>query len=240
MLIFFLTSIQLLIAIYWTGDLIRKNKKIDVLIYELENNYRIINQRLIDAQVKNSLEFLRKIFGWISFLMVLICVSLSLTNVSYIIVSISGVIGLYFSSSWLANKWYFEHKNIISSNLGFTALIVSSPIIAGIVELYTNIEFLTLQMIPISELIQLVDLQIPTIKSPIVLGFYISLFVSFVYLGIYLMVWILATPLVFVSILMVVLPSLFAKLVNKIVPSNSFFGLSVVIMIMVTFAKESF
>jgi len=56
----------IVIGIYGFGDMARQNPKIDTFIERIEIRYCLLNDWLIDIDIKNGLTATREIFSWLA------------------------------------------------------------------------------------------------------------------------------------------------------------------------------
>jgi hypothetical protein len=66
MLEFFLNIVQILIGVYWAGEVARQNPKIDSFVAQLESGYEKFNLSLKDTKIVEGLAALRRIYGWLA------------------------------------------------------------------------------------------------------------------------------------------------------------------------------
>jgi len=74
---FLLASIQILLSVYLTGEMARKNKKINAFFSQVEDGYDTWNERIRKLDIKKAVVFLKKIYGYISIISILIFLFIS-------------------------------------------------------------------------------------------------------------------------------------------------------------------
>ncbi|WPN98341.1 hypothetical protein [Pseudomonas sp. MUP55] len=227
MLKIILNCIMYLCATYCIGDKIRRNPKIDAFLTTIEGSYTRINEHLENATVRSGLELLRKIYGWACLAMfgLFLVVIRLFPEKSGAVLSFSQLFMLTFLF-WFSIKWAVDHKATLTQHWKTHSLMVSGPILMGLLDTLLDTPFTQALVLPLK---QLPGTWYSTVASfhPLIIGaLYSSLcFASF--LVYYMMTWIITTPMLILSVVTIIIPIQFARLLAIIDRENTFLWLAV-------------
>jgi hypothetical protein len=230
-----LTLLTVLISVYWVGEKARRNPKINEFLSAIEGHYSRLNSRLEDATTISGLRFLRRLYGWAAFFL-LVCIFVfqrfsepSPTS----LLSLFWVFGFAFMG-WFSIKWVIDHKNTIDEFSKNNALMIFCPLLMGVFDFIFHTHFTEILLVPFQQAAAALHFNIPEISSPLSIGAAVSL-VFLVFFGFYyLLAWAVTVPVFMISVFAVVLPIRLARLLAKIDRNNTFFWLSVIVMLVVS------
>jgi len=132
------------------------------------------------------------------------------------------------------HQWVTEHKNTIAEFSRDNALIVFGPLLMGIFDVLFDTPFIKILVLPLQQMAASLHIAIPQISNPVALGSIISLILLAFFGFFYLLTWIITVPVFLVSVFSVVLPIQFARLLSAIDRENTFFWLTVFVMVMIS------
>lgn len=235
MLKIFLALLGVLISVYWVGEKARNNVKINEFLLAMEWRYAKLNGKLEDATIKNGLQILRQFYGWFS---VLLFTCLFLIQ-RFFQPETKSTLPLFWCFSftfmgWFSIKWVANHKTELSEFSRNNAIIIFAPLILGICDVLFDTPFMGIIFSPFQQIATPLPFNIPLVSNPIGIGAAISLFLLVLFCIYYFITWLITGPIFLISIFVVVLPIYLARLLAKIDRNNTFFWLTVVIMIGIT------
>lgn len=230
-----LTVLVVLISVYWVGDKVRRNPKIDAFLSSIEGHYSRLNSRLEDSTILRGLHFLRRIYGWASVILfscLFVVQQFSFSSPSSFL-SLFWVFGFAFMG-WFSIKWVTDHKNTLHEFSKNNALLIFGPLLMGVFDLIFNTPFTEILLVFFQQITKALHFNIPSISNPLAIGAATSL-VFLVFFGFYyLITWAVTVPVFMFSVFAVVLPIKFARFLAKIDSSNTFFWLTVFVMIAIS------
>ncbi|VVD85803.1 hypothetical protein [Pandoraea soli] len=230
-----LNIITVLIGIYWIGEKIRRNQKIDEFLSAIEGHYSTLSLRLEDATILSGLRFLRRIYGWISAFSLIFAFMLQRflpPDSSRFLLSF-WLFMLTFMG-WFSIKWVIDHRKTVGEFLSKgNALMILGPLLMGFCDIVLHTKFTPILFSPFQHAAKILHISTEGISNPLAIGGVISfMFLSFFCIY-YSIAWIAAAPVFLVSVFVVMLPIRFARALAKIDPSNKFLWFTVVVMIVV-------
>jgi len=230
-----LTLLVVLISIYWVGEKVRKNPKIDAFLSAIEGNYSRLNSRLEDATTISGLRFLRQLYGWVSiFLFVCLFVFqrfFQLSSASFF--SLFWLFGFAFMS-WFSIKWVIDHKNTMDEFSKNNVLIIFGPLLMGVLDIVFHTPFTEILLASVQQVAAALHFNMPNISNPLAIGGAISLFLFVFFCFYYFLAWAVAVPVFMLSVFAVVLPIRFARALAQIDRNNTFFWFTVFVMIVIS------
>lgn len=230
-----LTLLVVLISVYWVGEKARRNPKIDAFLSAIEGHYSKLNSRLEDSTTISGLRFLRRLYGWASiFLFACLFAFQRFSQPSPTsFLSLFWAFGFAFMG-WFSIKWVIDHKKTIDEFSKNNALIIFGPLLLGIFDLVFHTPFTEILLIPFQQAAASLHFNMPEISNPLAIGGAVSL-VFLVFFGFYyLLTWAVTVPVFMVSVFAVVLPIKFARVLAQIDRNNTFFWLTVFVMILIS------
>ena len=232
MLKLLLTTVQVLIGVYWAGAIARQNPHIDAFLKLMEGGYAGFNSRLKDADFQTSVSHLRKFYGWFAVAVL----------VSFIffgrLVTLSPSIGTIWSLSfvatffgWFSLKWCLDHKRTVKELGPNTALMIFAPFLMAGMDSFADTGFTKVLAEPLVRSAHLLGVSSPNAADPWLIAAVFSGLFMLCFAIMYSLTWLSATPMAFLSLALVAIPVWLARLVHAIDPKNTFFWFSVVIML---------
>ncbi|WP_345977567.1 hypothetical protein [Sulfurimonas sp. HSL3-7] len=234
-----LNIIQMLIGIYWAGEVARQNKKVDDFVAQLEKGYQSFNQNLQETTISNGLIVLRKFYGWFAFVSLVMIFSmgaLSIRNPELAYIFSLFLIGSCLS--WFSIKWVTEHKKTISEIGPQAALFVFSPLLMGAFDFIFGTSFIPILTKSLANTSLPFGYEITQDMNPIVFSFMVTLLFVSVFAIYYLITWMLTTAIAFASTVVIAIPVLLARLIHIVWPKKAFFGFTVLIFAIVTIWQQ--
>jgi hypothetical protein len=235
MLKLILSLLIAVISIYWVGEKARRNPKINNFLNVVEGKYSKLNEILEDATVISGLKYLQKLYGWISiFIPVLFFV---FNKIFHLDKDLTIYVFWVFSFSfmgWISIRWVLDHKKAVKEMSKNNLLFVFIPILLGLLAFLFDSTIMNILMYPIYELVGKLHMQLPQINNPILIGCLISLMFASFFAFYYALTWVVSIPMFFASVLVVLLPIRFARLLAAIDRQNTFFWFSVFVLIVST------
>jgi tetrahydromethanopterin S-methyltransferase subunit B len=238
-----LTVIVVFISLYWVGERVRLNPKIDAFLSSVEGRYTKLNELMEDVTVREGLFLLRKFYGWASvglFIAMLIIMKSSLVGIEYVLPSFW--LFSFFFMGWFSIDWVADHRKKVSelsknNSFAFFAIILG-PLLMGVSDLISHTLFTSRLFFPLypplHQILSPLDVDIPVTSNPLIIGCIISLMFMAFWVFLYLMGWIFATPVFAFSVVSVALPVKFARMLAAIDRNNTFFWFSVFLMFIVS------
>lgn len=230
-----LTLLVVLISVYWVGEKARRNTKIDAFLSVIEGHYASLNDRLEDVKIITGLRFLRRLYGWVS-IFLFVCFFLvqrlfqpNSTN----FLPLFWVFAFTFMG-WFSIKWVIDHKNTVSEFSRNNALMIFGPLLIGVFDLVFHTPFTGFFLLPLQQSAAALHFNFPDISNPLAIGGAVSLVFFAFFCFYYFLTWTVTVPVFLVSIFAVVLPIKFARLLAKIDRNNTFFWLTVFVMILIS------
>lgn len=227
MLKIILTSITFLCGVYFIGEKIRRNAKIDAFLGTLEGSYTRINEHLESSSVLSGLMLLRKIYGWASialfgFVFAIMTMFPGSTSAFLVVFQLF----LLTFLGWFSIKWAIDHKATLSDHWKTHSLMVFGPLLMGVSDTFLHTPFTQALALPLEHLsgslrVAVLDLH------PLAIGALYSAVCLVFFLLHYLMAWVVTTPLLIASVLAIALPIHFARFLAVIDRENTFLWLAV-------------
>ena len=204
-----LITLQVLISIYWTGEVARQNKGIDAFVSMLEEGYSRFNKNIKQADVYKGMFVLYKIYEaliGIGFVLYIIAFLLmpSIINIAATILAI----GLFGASSF---EWHIQRRRFA---LNYFVLIV-------ILALQYLLLIFHLVPDPNPEFVGLTKGRATAYAASYLLAagsFYLSF-------------WAIASLFMYTSAAFLSIPVILARAIHRIAPSRPFFGLTVFLFV---------
>lgn len=230
-----LTLLVVLISVYWVGEKAKRNPKIDAFLSAIEGHYSKLNSRLEDATTISGLRFLRRLYGWASVLFFVCFFAFQRFSqpspTSFL--SLFWVFGFAFMG-WFSISWVIDHKKTIGEFSKNTVLLIFGPLLMGVFDVLFYTKFTEILLIPFQQVSVALRFNMPEISNPLAIGGAVSL-VFLVFIGFYyLLTWVVTVPVFMASVFAVVLPIRFARVLAKIDRNNTFFWLTVFVMIVIS------
>lgn len=235
MLRLLLNLVQIVIAIYWAGDVARQNHKIDAFVAQLELGYGQFNQRLRDVKIVEGLAALQRLYGWVAIVTVASLIlfgrlfggnaTAGLAWPSFFLVSVFG---------WFSIKWCINHRKAVFEYGPQVALLVFGPILMGVLDALTGTPFVQVLAEPFARIPNPWGWQVPRFTNPMALGALMSAVLAAFFGLYYVVAWILSIPAAFASAALVALPVALARIIHVIAPRKAFFGLTVLLFTVAT------
>ncbi|WP_319418845.1 hypothetical protein [Pleurocapsa sp. FMAR1] len=228
------TLTQVLIGIYWAGEIARQNTYIDNFVSSLESGYRYFNQNIKEIKIVNNLIAVRKLYGWLTIINFLFLVifhyffSSSIGLISFW--SIAFILCLF---GWFSLKWCLEHKKTVSEFKLQIFYITFSPFALSILCFVTDNQIMQLIVEPLRESLIQMGLSFPT--HPILCGALLSTFVGFIFFIYYISTWFFSVPIAFISTLIIATPVFVARFIHLISPNQPFFGFTAILFAVISF-----
>ncbi|MFC4296671.1 hypothetical protein ACFO0J_01285 [Castellaniella hirudinis] len=234
-----LSFVQIIISIYWAGNIARQNQKIDELVTYLENGYDSFNKKLKDAKINESLLSLKKLYGWsavLFFSMSFVLPRLIESNPSLFNVPLLVSFGSAFG--WFSIKWCLHHRKTVQEIGPQILLMIFSPVLVGIFDLLFNISFMHIFATSLYSIPLPFDWEIPYFTNPIIIGLIFSILLASLFFFYYIITWIFTAPAAFVSVTIILLPVLFARFIHTIAPKKPFFGFTIILYAAAAFGSS--
>lgn len=218
--------LQVIVGIYCLGNMARQNPKFDAFLILLEDGYGRVNEKVKETNVKDGVEFLKKIYGYmvlVFFLLLLIGNYLALNNEQYTFIF---TIGFCISLLGLGGvSWCFQHKKMVAGNLRIVLLIVVSPFFLAFLESQSEVSLLGRFSEPLLNLLEQLGFSKDLNVETWTLAFMISAILLGMIIVQHVFAWGIFIPILLLNIIIVVLIINFAKLVNIFAPKKAFSGL---------------
>jgi len=230
-----LTLLVVLISIYWVGEKARRNTKIDAFLLAIEGHTQKLNNRLEDATTMSGLRFLRRLYGWAS-IFLFVCLFAfqrfsqpSPTNFPPLFWAF-----VFTFMGWFSIKWVTDYKNIIGEFSRNNALMIFGPLLMGVFDLVLNTSFTEILLLPFQQTAEILHFNIPVTSNPLAIGGAVSLLFLAFFGFFYLLTWAVTAPVFLFSVFAVLAPIKFARVLAQIDRSNTFFWLTVFVMIVIS------
>lgn len=230
-----LTLLVVLISVYWVGEKARRNPKIDAFLSAIEGHYSRLNSRLEDATTISGLRYLGRIYGWASvFLFACLFAFQRFSQPSPTsFLSLFWVFWFAFMG-WFSIKWIIDHKNTIDEFSKNNALMIFGPLLIGVFDFVFHTSFTEVLLVPFQQAAASLHFNMPEVSNPLAIGGAVSL-VFLIFFGFYyLLTWVVTVPVFMVSVFTVVFPIRFARVLAQIDRNNTFFWLTVFVMIVIS------
>lgn len=216
------------------GTAIRQNKNIDIFLTNLENQVKGINDFVRFLLVKDSLLFLKKLFGWSAIFFTVIYIALAFLkfghNVVIPYIVIPFIISFYI---WFSISWVIDHKSYLKKSIpkewmffpfcSFIVLVfdwILNTNYFSLIDGFIKKEFSCLNYINLPYGDYSVSWAV----------FYIVASASFIFIW-YIFVWVFSIPIFLIAFLVVLLPIYFAKFIDKISPKTPLVGIVIIVWI---------
>lgn len=236
---FIQTALMVLIGIYSFGALARQNQKIDRFVGTLEINYSKLNAWLSNVDIQKALTSIQKAMGWLAFITAII-VGVSARQLEAASTSRTLIVSLFllFTLQWMSLKWCLNHEDALRELSPGVFYIILGPTLMGLLVEFADPQLALLfkelfSAIALSNAIAL-PFEIP--DSPIVIGIFTScLILLALFIIYYPLMWIIATPIALLTILMLAAPVKFAQFIHTIAPKKPFAGFVICLFISLSF-----
>ncbi|PYB97528.1 hypothetical protein DMX04_21055 [Pseudomonas koreensis] len=217
-----LTCIAFFCGTYFIGEKIRRNPKIDAFLGVLEGSYTRINQHLENSSVRSGLMILRKFYGWITLILfgALFFIMYVFPGSTGIFLGVSQLFFLTFMG-WFSIKWAIDHKATLTEHWKTHSLMIFGPLLMGVMDTFVGTPFTQALSQPLEHLPGALHVSVIGLP-PLAVGALYSGFCLVVFLLYYLMTWIITTPVLIASVLVIALPIHFARLLTAIDRENTF------------------
>ncbi|HHQ6548841.1 TPA: hypothetical protein ACSTJE_003865 [Serratia fonticola] len=228
MLKFLLFFLNYIIAVYFIGDRIRLNPKVDNMIRVIEGRYSELNLFLENTTVKEGLLFLRKVYGLLSILIFCIIVLIAKIGIlSDELIVYTFPIFLLIFMGWFSIQWITEHKKIVLENYLMGVMIVLAPIGFGLLDYFADTNFMKILIGPIFSEINRLGIPLPSDVSAITSGGIISFLLFLFFAFYYLLSWVMITPFLIISLVVVITPIALARFFSVMDKSDTFLWFSI-------------
>ncbi|EZQ01313.1 hypothetical protein [Acinetobacter sp. Ver3] len=235
-----LAFFQVLIGLYFLGDLIRQNPKIDGFLQNTEKKFSNWNHKLKDSNAKSVLFLLKKIHGYLSIIFIIIFLVIQKLWPSQIyllhLLSAAFVACIFV---WLSLTWTIDHKNMIISMAKQVAFLSVTPFIAGIMDYLFSLNFTAIFVQIYNTLAQTLHLEPSGMHHPIIMGLVGSLILTSLFVIYYIIMWVISLPTLLIFLLFMLSAQRIAKLINSIAPKQPLMGLAVILFIILTFVQAN-
>ncbi|MES2824958.1 MAG: hypothetical protein V4732_15240 [Pseudomonadota bacterium] len=235
MLKLILSLLIALTSVYWVGEKVRRNPKINHFLNSIEGNYSKLNEMFEDATIRIGLKYLQKIYGWISFsIPILFFIFNKIFDLNKEITSYVFWCFSFSFMGWFSIRWVLDHKKAVKELSKNNLLFVCTPILLGLLAFLFDSSIMTIFMQPVYEFAGKLHMQVQPINSPILIGCLISLILVLSFAFYYALTWVISMPIFLASVMAVLLPIRFARLLAAIDRQNTFFWFSVVVFFVST------
>lgn len=235
MLKLILNIVQIIIGVYWAGDVARQNPKIDAFVAQLELGYDVFNQQVKDIKISEGLVTLRRLYGWTAIaLAAVFFLAGRILGTSPKLGVIWSIVFLVSGFGWFSIKWCTEHKKTISQYGSQIALMVFGPLLLGSFDILMGTPFVQIIAEPFNQIPSVVPWQFPHYTNPIAVGTVMSVILAAFFCVYYAITWVLSAPAAFLSAALVAIPVALARIVHAIAPRKAFFGFTVLIFSVAT------
>jgi len=217
-----------LIGVYWIGEKVRRNPKIDRFLLAIEDGYSQINNQLENTAIVEGLRLIKKIYGYISlgFVVVILAIGKIFPSKGILIIYAFWIFFATFMA-WLSIGWVLNHKNEVKLFFKNNYFMLLTPIALGLIAYCTNSPIMSLLMEPIYKVASTLHFEIPRITQPLLIGLIICALLMSVFLFQYISIWIISVPLFLLSLLIVAAPINFARAIAGIDRQLTFLWFSI-------------
>lgn len=233
---FFSTTLQIIISIYWAGEVVRQNPKVENLIEVIERGYKSFNSSLKDVQVVNALRVLRKIYVYLIVIIIsaILIQDFLSTNLTILNLILSRLLPITLLG-WFSLEWCLDHKKYISGVSPQVLLIIVSPVLFVIIDQLMSTSISDVIVVPCTQILDAIGYEPPT--NNILISMVCTLTITLSIAIFYILAWFISVPIAFVSAILVCIPIFFARLMHYFFPHKPFFGFTVLAFIIVSFYK---
>lgn len=230
---FVLTIAQILTGLYLAGELIRQNKDVDMFLGSLERSYGRFNRQLEESSVRSGLSQLARLyalFAILAFVAFLLVGRLQAVRVQ------TWAIWAFTTCTlgWLSIGWCTDHRKTLAQFRPGLALALIFPVILVSTDLLTGESFTRRFCEPIYMLLS--DnpwhFELPQLASPIAFGSLLMALLLGTFASYYILIWLVAAPIAFASVLVIWVPVSLARLIHTFAPKTPMAGLVAVVFAM--------
>jgi hypothetical protein len=227
-----LTSIQVLIGIYWCGAAARQNPSIDEMIRLVEEGYNHFNRKIKDSSISDLFINLKLDYGRLAKILI------GSIMISTLFLKGHALTPLYFLFifsflSWLSIKWTTEHTMMLKQFAPIVIITLALPLVISFLSLFEP-TFSIFTKPEFYQIAKILGFDSFISMHPILQGGIISIVILFYFVIAYLVLWLLVTPLAFVSVMAVAFTVWLARFVDKIAPQQNFFGFTIIVLVIVS------
>lgn len=235
-----LALLQVLIGLYWLGDLIRQNPKINQFVLNTENSFAYWNNKLKDSDTKSGLFLLKKLFAYLAiiFIVIFFLVHKLLPNQQHFIFLISsGFVASIFI--WISLSWTIDHKYMIHSMSKQVFLLSALPMISGIFDYIFSTLFTDIFVQIHNTIAVQFGWKVSEISHPLLIGIIGSVILIVFFLIYYGLMWVISLPTLFIFFTLMFCTQKLAKFIHSIAPQKPLVGLSAILFIILTFVQAN-
>lgn len=233
------TTLQVLVGVYFMGNISRQNPKFKAFIVVLEDGYGNLNNKIKDARLTEGIVFLQLIYGFVAItsaiMFFLIAYALPEQENVKFLCSMGFVFGFI---GWTSISWCMQHRKAISENTWVFLLMVVSPFVMALLEKQYGISLIRYTLEPLFHLFKTMGFNIDLPKGIWSQAGVLSCVLLVVVLMQYIFSWILSIPVLLITIFIVISMIYFARLVNLIAPEKSFPGFMIILFILLTVVQN--
>lgn len=225
--------LQVAVGIYLAGDIARQNSKFDAFLSLVENGYHNLNNRIRDAHIQEGMGLLRKLAGVCAVIFFGLLITVPRLSAdperysSLLIFCLFGAIAV-----WGGLAWCMQHTKTLGGAGWMIFLTIVSPFAMALLEKQTGVPVLAPFLELLFYLCAKLGFPIDSLPGTWAMAFILCAFLIFALLVQYILTWIMAIPVMVLSVLAVVGVIHFAKMVNVIAPKKAFSGLMLVLFIL--------
>lgn len=233
------TTLQVLVGVYFMGNIARQNPKFKAFIVVLEDRYGNLNNKIKDARLTEGIIFLQLIYGFVAIISAIMFFLMTYVvpekeNVKFLF-SMGFVFGFI---GWASVSWCMQHRKAISENAWIFLLMVVSPFALALLEKQSGISLIRYTLEPLFHLFKTMGFHVDIPTGIWSQAGILSCVLLFVVLMQYIFSWILSIPVLLITIFIVISMIFFARLVNLIAPEKSFPGFMIILFILLTVVQN--
>lgn len=233
------TVMQILVGVYFMGNIARQNPKFKAFIVVLEDGYGNVNNKIKDARLTEGIVFLQLIYGFVAISSAVIFFLTAYAvpeqeNVKFIC-SMGFVFGFI---GWASVSWCMQHRKAISENAWVFLLMMVSPFAMALLEKQSGISLIRYTLEPLFHIFKVMGFHVDLPTDIWSQAGILSCMLLFVVLMQYIFSWILSIPVLLLTIFIVISMIYFARLVNLIAPDKSFSGFMIILFILLTVVQN--
>lgn len=218
----------ILVGVYLAGNFARQNPKFDAFLVVIEDGYDGLNRKIKDANIRQGVILLQRIYGVLAFLSVaLFLVIPHVVSVTNIYLEKTSIFSLVFLAAWGALSWCLQHKKALKENSTMALLMIASPFALAFFEVQSGVPLLRAFLKPVYGILPIFNIHIDAGSGVWLLALLLSSLLVIALALQYIASWCIAIPVLFISIFLVLGAIYFARLVNTVAPQKAFFGLMV-------------
>lgn len=234
-----ITTLQILVGIYFMGNIARQNPKFKAFIHVLEDGYGSVNNKVKDARLKEGIAFLQLIYGFVAIASAILFFVTAYAVPEQEKVKFICSMGFVFGFiGWASVSWCMQHRKAISENVWIFGLMVISPFAMALLERQSGVSMLGFTLQPLFHIINGIGFHLEPPTSIWSQAGILSCMLLFVVLMQYVFNWMLSIPVLLLTIAIVILMIYFARFVNVIAPDKSFSGLMMILFVLLTVVQN--